>query len=469
MKTAIAALRNLTAVEKVFFAFLVFTQVYYFYRYPFKIGSLLSTPGYHVTADYLQYPKYAAAAVVIVVMLAMLWSLQRDQLRRALRRMRTQPFWLVLAAFVLYIGFSSLKFGPTTANSIDTFTLNLVVKFLFVIPFAYVVPLLWSERLPADFIKLFLLVSIVYHVAYEAVTILIYGATGRLPGLGFSNRVPRFGGGWDDPNGFGAFGLIIIAVLLLMPMPSDLKRRRWLFAAIALTALITALTYSVTAAIGLACILAILFLARRVDPKRLVAIAVAGAGLFLVLLAFGDVGLIVNAKIGSGRSHLTVNRSSGDAAIATSVPATAEAAVRTSPEATPTPGGQSAAEPYSQEASVGRILLGRSDRTRQLENLYMQLYRNYGLIAVGLFLAVEAMTLRRAYVSWRASLGADDLLANFFLFAAVYLASFALMNVSISYFSVFPINLYAWIIIGLVWALPVAKLDASGAAPEAGS
>ncbi|HLF71282.1 MAG TPA: hypothetical protein VI759_03950 [Dehalococcoidia bacterium] len=499
MKKAIAALKNLTAVEKVFFAFLVFTQVHYFYRYPFKIGSILSSTGYHATADYLQYPKYAVAAVVIVVMLAMLWFSQRDQVRRAIGRMRTQPFWLLLAAFVLYVGLSSLKFSPANADSTETFSLNVVFKFLFVIPFAYIVPLLWSERRPGEFIKLFLLVSIVYHVVYEALTILIFAATGRLPGLTFSNHVPRFGGGWDDPNGFGAFALIVLIALLLLPAPSDLKRRRWFFAAIALTTLFIALTFSVTVAMGFACVLGLLFLARRVDPKVVLAIGGVGAGLFVVLLVSGDVDLIYNAKVGSGRGHLSVDRGPSIAAIATSVAAvaateTAEAqatqsaaptrqATRPTPgpttralltatavaaaqgSTTPTPTPTAVPEP-SQESSISAIILGSSDQARQHENLYIQLYRNFGLVGVVLFLTIEAMTLRRAYVSWRASLGVDDLLANFFLFAGVYLASFALMNVSIAYFSVFPINLYAWIIIGLVWTLPVARLDSATPAPD---
>src|SRR5687768_14379728 len=65
VKAIAAYWHRLDGVEKVFLAFLLFTQVYYSYRYAFQIQSNLAPPGYESTPEAYQYPKYAIAAAVL--------------------------------------------------------------------------------------------------------------------------------------------------------------------------------------------------------------------------------------------------------------------------------------------------------------------------------------------------------------------------------------------------------------------
>ena len=208
-------------------------------------------------------------------------------------------------AFGLYLTFSTLKFAPEAASRQGE---NFYVKLLFVLPFAFVAPFVWSDKRPANFIKVFVIAFVVYHVAFEAVMIFLRVHSGRLPALAFANLLPRYGGGWDDPNSFAAVILIGILALLLIRLPRDLFRQALIYGGLAVLMLMVLFAYSGTSALGLACIVLLLFLARRIDLRRFALLGVVGGAFILVHAQLNYLDLIYQGKVLSIEGHINTSR-----------------------------------------------------------------------------------------------------------------------------------------------------------------
>ena len=296
VKAVAGCWNRLDGVEKVFLAFLLFAQAYYSYRYAFRIQSDLAPPGYESTPEAYQYPKYAIAAAVLGL-LTLLFVRHQESLTHLIRRVRQEPVWLLLIAFGLYIGLSAFRFG------VEPDQLGHIAKFVFVAPFALAAAVIWRQKSAADFVLLFLGASLAYHVLYELVMFAHFEATGRWPALTFSQLVPRYGAGWDDPNGFGAFAVLCLIGVLFVKLSADSGWRKPHLALVFLITLMAALTYSMTAAAGLAIGCGLLLVARRMDVAKVAAMAgaclVVGAG----LLASGHIDIIVEGKLKSIEAH----------------------------------------------------------------------------------------------------------------------------------------------------------------------
>ena len=456
---------RLDGVEKVFLAFLLFAQAYYSYRYAFRIQSDLAPPGYESTPEAYQYPKYAIAAAVLGL-LVLLFVRNQESLTHLLRRLRQEPVWLLLIAFGLYCGLSAFRFG------VEPNELGHIAKFVFVVPFALVAAVIWRQKSPADFVVLFLGASLLYHVLYELVMFVNFEATGRWPALTFSQLVPRYGAGWDDPNGFGAFAALGLIGVLFVTLSPDSGWRKPHLALVFLLTLMAALTYSMTAAAGLAIGCGLLLVARRIDVAKVAAMAgaclVVGAG----LLASGHIDIIVEGKLKSIEAHTrTKPAPTPEATVVqalTQVPPSAPTIVPVpgvqqppgtqSPAATqqppstsqgtaPAPPGTTS-EGRTVGESVVRAIVGPADRVHFHETMYLLIYLNFGLLGVGLFVAVQALSLHRAVQQWRAGAG------EVYLLGAILLAVFMAMNSFLPLYAIFPVNLYMWVIVGMVWAHP---------------
>ena len=469
VKAAAGYWHRLDGVEKVFLAFLLFAQAYYSYRYAFRIQSDLAPPGYEATPEAYQYPKYVIAAAALGL-LALLFVRNQESLTHLLKRLRQEPVWLLLIAFSLYCGLSAFRFG------VEPGQLSHIAKFVFVVPFAMAAALIWRQKSPADFVVLFLGASLAYHVLYELVMFINFEATGRWPALTFSQLVPRYGAGWDDPNGFGAFAILaLIGVLFLKTSPGSAWRGAHL-ALVFLLMLMAALTYSATAAVGLAIGCGLLLVARRIDVAKVAAMAgaclVVGAG----LLVSGHIDIIVEGKLKSIQAHTRTKTSEPTPTAVptvvrapTSVPSAGPTVVPVpgvqQPPGTQSPAGtQQPASPPSGTAAaptgttsdgrtpgenVLRALVGPSDHVHFHETMYLLIYLNFGLLGVGLFIAVQALTLYRAVLQWRSGAG------EAYLLGAILLAVFLAMNSFLPLYAIFPVNLYMWVIVGMVWARPL--------------
>src|SRR5690348_3852039 len=126
--------KSLDLTEKVFLVFLLVSQVYYFFRYAFRIGSNFSPPGYILTPNALQYTKYLIAAVFFLALAFLV--IKKFGIGEVLNKLKSQKFWILVAVFLVYLGVSLLKFGLSPTS----FAITQYAKMLFVIPFVFLIP-----------------------------------------------------------------------------------------------------------------------------------------------------------------------------------------------------------------------------------------------------------------------------------------------------------------------------------------
>jgi hypothetical protein len=209
-----------------------------------------------------------------------------------------------------------------------------------------------------------------------------------------------------------------------------------------------------------------LLAARRLDVAKVGAMVVAclvvGAG----LLASGHIDIIVEGKLKSIEAH---TRTKTGELTPTPVPTVTEAPTAVpsgAPTVVPVPGvqqppagtqepaapssaGTSSEDGRSIGASVVRVLVGPADHVHFHETMYLLIYLNFGLLGIGLFIAAQALTLHRAVQQWRSGGG------EVYLLGAILLAVFLAMNSFLPLYAVFPVNLYMWVVVGMVWARPL--------------
>lgn len=416
---------KLTLLEKIFLLFLFLCQVYYSYRYIFRFGSSLSPKGYVLTPSFLQYGKFFLAVLFFLILLILvLRKIKLDEIIKVFSK--NKAFWLLVFSFFSYIGISLFKFYLTLGD----FGFTQIVKMLFIVPFVFFVPLIWKDKSPLSFLKIFLKISIVYHLVYNFFMITMFYLIGRMPGLGFAGILGRFGGGWDDPNSFGAFILLLIVILLALGSNFFKEKKLWAFNIIS-TLLVTSLifTFSVTDLAGLILALIIMFILRALSFKKIIAIPVVSTVFLAIFYYLNYFGLILNEKTGSAKEHL----STGSIKAITSVP----------------------------QDSLGLFLsftFGLNQNIAFHENIYLQIFNNFGFIGLSLLLIIIILTIIKAFKGW---LKATENSGNkiFFLVALVYLPTFALMNINLPLFQSFPLNLFIWVFISLVWVQALENPD----------
>lgn len=410
-------IKTLNTLEKIFLTFLVFAQIFYSYRYIFRYGSPISPKGYVETPQIFQYGKFVLAFIFFVILSS--YVLKKIDFKEIIKRYSSQKIWILILLFFFYITASLLKFG----FSLDSFGFTQSLKMIFVIPFVFFIPFMWKDKNPFDFLKIFLVFSVVYHLIYNFLMIGMFYFFGRLPGLGFSDILGRFGGGWDDPNSFAAFIVLLIITLVVFDFNNKRLKKRLSFLYIFLLALLTIsllYTFSTTSLVGLVLSLAILLFLKRDTFKRIGVVFITTATFSLIFYALNYFNLIYNAKLASSKVHLAV------------VPSPAQ-------------------NPGSFEAVIN-FIFGSSGPAGFNENIYLQLFKNFGITAVFLFLIILGLTAYKSFKGWKNSLGEEK--KNFFLVSFVYLMVFSFMNLGIPFFQSFPLNLFVWIMIGLVWIFP---------------
>jgi hypothetical protein len=103
---------------------------------------------------------------------------------------------------------------------------------------------------------------------------------------------------------------------------------------------------------------------------------------------------------------------------------------------------------------IGKIIFGSASKIVFVENFYVQFFNNFGLVGIALLLFVLGLTIHRSYKGYSV-LPSQNMSDKklFLLISTVYLFAFICMNLVISLFQDFPINLFIWVTIGLVWTL----------------
>ena len=191
-------------------ATLVIGGLYDIYRYPLRINARITSPTYADTPLALSIGKYAAIALVTLA------AARRAPAgwRRVAVASPRQRALAALTLWLLAIGvYHSLRAGG-------------VAPFRSIAPVLCVLPLallldgtpggdrgaglgrLW-RRLAASLVLL--------HTCFNLAEIALWLTTGRLPALGYSGSLVRFGGVWDDPNSCAAFSSLFLVYCAARP------------------------------------------------------------------------------------------------------------------------------------------------------------------------------------------------------------------------------------------------------------
>jgi len=423
MKKIIVEIKNLTSLEKVFLIFLGLSEIYYFYRYIFRFSSSISPIGYILTPFWLQLGKFVLVFVFFVIMA--IFILSKFKWSEIVKQFSKKIFWFPVLLFVLYFALSLLKF----TNHWDNYGFTQSLKMLFVIPVLFFIPFIWKDKSPFSFLKIFLVFSIVYNLLYNFIMIGLFYSIGRLPGLAFSDILGRFGGGWDDPNGFAAFIVLLIAVLLVI-RSDKLKGKFYWYYAILLSLLIISLiyTFSVTGLVGLFVVIVLFFFFKKLSWKKFLPIPIIGILFTIIFYYLNYFFLIYYGKLGSSAGHLNI----------TSVQ-TANLSII---------------------GIIGKVIFGSTTNIVFLENFYIQFFNNFGLVGVTLLAFILGLTTFRAFKGYsKTERDKEPQKKIIFLISGVYLVAFVIMNAVIPIFQDFPMNLFVWVLIGIVWILQIKDYD----------
>jgi hypothetical protein len=199
----------LSAVPALLLAASTVAVLYDSYRYPLRINDSSTSPTYRSTPLSLQAGKYAILAVFAVVLLGV--ALRE---RRELARVRGGDVLLFgLGAYAV------IRAGLAGVSAHSTASMHVVLPLVSGIPFA-VAGASWVLAKPGRSTAFLRAAAafggavVVLHALVNFVEVGLWAATGRLPALGYSHGLVRFGGVWDDPNGTAAFSaFVVIAVL----------------------------------------------------------------------------------------------------------------------------------------------------------------------------------------------------------------------------------------------------------------
>lgn len=225
---------NKTSIDFLINSLLILILFYYSYRYIFQYNSDTTSPTYSPTPIFFQTFKY-------ILLLLLSGFLLLSVLNKK-----------------IYIRKSKSLILFTILNLINCLTLRnsmLFTLFLVLIPanIIYYFGIDINITTITNIINNFVLFSIIY----EFIQIILYITIGRLPALAYSTGVitdVRFGGPWDDPNGFGIFLSFLIPFTFL----HNKGLKKYLYSFILFVMLI--LTWSLTSWISFGIILTFSFI-----------------------------------------------------------------------------------------------------------------------------------------------------------------------------------------------------------------
>lgn len=180
--------------------------VYNFHRYIFKYNDENTSPTYTNTPLTWKVLKYVILGFLISV-LHFSFKWKRNFNRTALTVILSFCFWIIMVNLLNYMKFDF---------KIDELEAIIWAIILFPLIFLSV-----DEKIEISkfYDNYFLPVSYAVIVT-NAIVIFNFYIFGRLPALGYEGSLVRFGGLWDDPNGFGFFSNFLCFI--------SLNKRKWL-------------------------------------------------------------------------------------------------------------------------------------------------------------------------------------------------------------------------------------------------
>lgn len=213
---------------------------YYSYRYIFKYNSSETSPTYSDTPVSFQIGKYILCGLIILLFFFLL----RYKKKRFFTRHSLSIFLCLLIYTSLLLVYGIIDKDMISIQRAITYSIPLIFGF-----FGFTtIDLLKIEK--------FIYYFCFYSIIYEAIQIALFILYGRLPALAYAGSFSiRFGGPWDDPNGFSIF----LSFLLPFTYYYSTNKKTKIFWSIA-NFLMIILAQSVTAAIATSISLSIYYI-----------------------------------------------------------------------------------------------------------------------------------------------------------------------------------------------------------------
>ena len=258
--------------------------LYNCHRYFFKYNSTFTSPSYTDTPFNWQIGKY----IILTIVLSFLYIKNKYKVKQS---------WLfstllIVALFILVINI----LNTILYKEFFTDELEYLFFFFLLFPLAFInedVLKYIIEKLDSV-----LLITSLFLVASNLFVISNFVLTGRLPALAYQGLIVRFGGLWDDPNGFG-----FICVFLFF---WNYLRKNFLLASLLLFCIGSTLSISSIVVFLMSLIYWSKVTLGKMSKKMLVLITVISVAGFLFISTFLD--RIINLlqyKIKSAESHAT--------------------------------------------------------------------------------------------------------------------------------------------------------------------
>lgn len=163
---------------------------YYSYRYIFQYNSSDTSPTYSNTPMPFQIGKYIICGAIIILYLLILRYKKKKLFNQHSLSMFIKLF---LYTFLLFL-YGIININITSIQKATIYFIPLILGF-----WGFVTIDLYK-------IEKFIYYFCIYSIIYEFIQVILFILYGRLPALAYSQSFSvRFGGPWDDPNGFSIF------------------------------------------------------------------------------------------------------------------------------------------------------------------------------------------------------------------------------------------------------------------------
>jgi hypothetical protein len=403
------------SLEFIFLIFLIISQVWYSYRYVMQYGDEGTSPTYQATPPVYQATKYFIAASLFALSLALL--IARKGARVSVTN-ATNLFLTLLGGFCAYSFVINLTMIGDDSSVVGDPSF---VKAFFFFPLLALLPFFYQgQKSIGKYFAVVVVFGMTYHVLYSLVQIACYFAFRRVPSLAYPGGLTRFGGGWDDPNGFGAFLILPLLVVLSRRFVNRIARYIGLMTILTLLAL----TISGTAFVGTTCAV----LCYSAFKRRFLIIFAVVAPITIAITASPDlrdlIAFAYEAKLTSIQSHID-ELSMAD---------------------------------FFQNASVLELLLGQHVVGAKNESFYLAFLQTYGFagltwLCIILFASI-ANVIHKAETAKRYG---DLYGAEIFMILASFVVGFCAAAAITPTFFIFPVNVYFWLAIMIIWLTPVSE------------
>ncbi len=254
------------SINKILLFILILCFYYYSYRYIFQYNSETTSPTYSNTPESFKLAKYIVLLLLIIALIVV--EIRKGCRFRTFRAKRVAvllSFWSIL---MLIHGFVFEEYDSAKV---------VLGYFLCIILIQY-----GRFEINLETICIFFKYFFIYSVLYEGVQIVLFFLIGRLPALAYENSISvRFGGPWDDPNGFG-----IMLSFYLPFLYWYIKKTSYKVVSLVLCLLMLFLSQSGTAVISVFISTFLSYLIYRETPTYVKLFQIIGL-LFLAVVSYG--------------------------------------------------------------------------------------------------------------------------------------------------------------------------------------